>query len=106
MHSLGLVVCDIGEENLRRRIQACDGSRVAEHCAYLNAAFTEAWQMHGFDAGQSIFIERLGQDPHRDQIVLEATKKGLAIIDPIALDVFGSYALSFGSGEREYRELS
>jgi hypothetical protein len=98
MYSLGIVVCDIGEEKLRRRIQACDGLRVAERCAYLNAAFTEGWQMHGFDVGQSIFLERLGQDPHRDQVVLEATKKRFQIIDPMALDVFGSFALSFGRG--------
>jgi hypothetical protein len=100
VYAITPLICDLGEDRLRSRIAGCNGLELAERCSYLNAAVTEAQWMRGMQEAQGRFMDLLGHDPCREQVIKHlAQADGSVIVDPQALEVMCAFALLWGTGE-------
>lgn len=99
MYEMTPLVCNIGGDELCQIVSQADGARLSERCCFLNTALSEDLMRRLPVDAQPRFIDLVGQDPNRDEVVAELAQRTNSVVaEPMALATMAAYVLTYAAG--------
>ncbi|HET9394226.1 MAG TPA: hypothetical protein VFO29_11990 [Candidatus Rubrimentiphilum sp.] len=93
------MVCNIGEAELNRLVSQADPLQLSERCCFLNAALSEDLMTRSPVEVQPHFIDLVGKDPNRDEVVAELVQRRTGVVaEPTALATMAAFTLTCATG--------